>query len=180
MEKLNQKTIVQFIVNEIFKDTEALKSWIINHGYQISNSSVSLFNNSSNGYDLSSQIDSQETQTTKTIFNNNSIQKLPIKLGNKILFININLIKYIEASGYYAEIHTNKKEYLLRESLSNLIVKLSNTGFIRIHRSTLINLEYMQELVHSNYNEIDVKMIDGKLFRISKSYKKELFVKLGL
>jgi len=116
----------------------------------------------------------------ETLTGSTAIQKLPIKLGNKVHFISTELIKYIEASGYYAEIYTDEKQYLLRESLSNLIEKLSKTEFIRIHRSTIINLEYMQELVHSNYNEIDVKMKDGKLFRVSKSYKKELFSKLGL
>jgi two-component system LytT family response regulator len=116
-----------------------------------------------------------DTQTQDT-----GIQKLPIKLGNKVHFINTKYIKYIEASGYYAEIHTDEKQYLLREPLSNLIVKLNKIEFARIHRSTIINLEYLQELVHSNYNELDVKMKDGKLFRISKSYKKELFTKLGL
>jgi len=57
MEKLNQKTIVQFIVNEIFNDTEALKNWVIDHGYQISNSS--------NGYDFAIQITPQKIQTLK-------------------------------------------------------------------------------------------------------------------
>jgi len=175
MEKLNQKIIVQFIVDETFKDTEALKNWVINHGYQISSSGVYSYNNVPAEHNFEFQ-----QFVSNALINNSTIQKLPVKLGNKVLFINIDFIKYIEASGYYAEIHTDKKEYLLRESLSNLIIKLSNTEFIRIHRSTIINLEYMQELVHSNYNEIDVKMVDGKLFRVSKSYKKELFAKLGI
>ena len=112
--------------------------------------------------------------------NNVIIQKLTIKIGNKVLFINTGFIKYIVASGYYAEIHTDKKEYLMRESLSNLILRLNPSLFIRIHRSTIINLEFVQELVHSDYNEIDLKMQDGKLFRVSKSYKKSLYKKLGM
>ncbi len=139
-----------------------------------------LKNNKSNELEtklegLLNYIKNPETQIKET-----TIQKLPIKLGNKVHFIHTNQIKYIEASGYYAEIKTEEKQYLLRESLSNLIVRLSKIEFIRIHRSTIINLEYLQELVHSSYNELDVKMKDGKFFRISKSYKKELFAKLGL
>jgi len=116
----------------------------------------------------------------ETLTRDTTIQKLPIKLGNKVHFINTELITHIEASGYYAEIYTDEKKYLLRESLTKLIEKLTKFDFIRIHRSTIINLAYMQELVHSNYNEIDVKMKNGKLFRVSKSYKKELFTILGL
>jgi two-component system LytT family response regulator len=61
--------------------------------------------------------------------------KLAIKLGNKVSFIEMKEIKYIIASGYYAEIYTNEKKHLLRESLTNLIKKLNPEQFIRIHRS---------------------------------------------
>jgi len=111
---------------------------------------------------------------------NKSKNKLPIKLGNKVCFINTQNIKYILASGYYAEIFTDDKKHLLRESLSNLIEELNPEYFIRIHRSTIINLNYLAELINSSYGEIDAKMTDNKLFRISKSYKKEFIKKMGL
>lgn len=106
--------------------------------------------------------------------------KLPIKLGNKVRFIDTSEIKYISASGYYAEIFTEDKKHLLRESLSNLIEILTSEYFIRIHRSTIINLNFISELVNSSYGEVDVKMNDGQLFRISKSYKKEFLNKMGI
>lgn len=106
--------------------------------------------------------------------------KLAIKLGNKINFINTNEIKYISASGYYAEIHTEEKKHLLRVSLSSLIEALDAELFIRIHRSTIINLSYLSGLIYSSYGEIDVKMKDEQLFRISKSYKKDFLSKMGV
>jgi len=112
----------------------------------------------------------------KTIYKN----KLPIKTGNKIYFIVTDEIKYVTASGYYAEIHTNEKKHLLRESLTNLMNGLNHSDFIRIHRSTIINLKYIAELISSNYGEVDVKMVDGELFRISKGYKKEFIQKIGI
>jgi len=111
---------------------------------------------------------------------NNYSEKLPIKLGNKVFFIKTSNIKYISASGYYAEIFTDEKKYLLRDSLSNLINSLDPNKFIRIHRSTIINLNETGELINSNYGEIDIKMNDNKLFRISKSYKKTFLTKMGL
>jgi len=107
-------------------------------------------------------------------------EKLPIKLGNKVSFITTKDVKYILASGYYAEIFTFEKKHLLRESLNNLIQTLDKEKFIRIHRSTIINLNEVEGLISSNYGEIDVKMSDNKLFRISKSYKKEFLTKMGL
>lgn len=106
--------------------------------------------------------------------------KLPIKLGNKVTFINTEEIRYITASGYYAEIYTETKKHLLREPLTNLIEDLDSSIFIRIHRSTIINMKFIKELISSNYGEMDVKMLDNKVFRISKSYKKEFSIKMGV
>jgi two-component system LytT family response regulator len=118
-------------------------------------------------------------QETKTPIINNS-KKLPIKLGNKVTFINTEDIKYILASGYYAEIFTSEKTHLLRESLNNLMESIDSTKFIRVHRSTIININEIEGLINSNYGEIDVKMSDNKLFRISKSYKRDFLSKMGL
>ncbi|MCB0464317.1 MAG: LytTR family transcriptional regulator, partial [Aequorivita sp.] len=51
---------------------------------------------------------------------------------------------------------------------------------LRIHRSTIINTAYLDKVIHSNFGEIDVKMKDGLLFRVSKSYRKEFQQNLGL
>ena len=106
--------------------------------------------------------------------------KLAIKLGNKVSFLEMKEIKYIVASGYYAEIFTEEKKHLLRESLTNLTEKLDPNQFIRIHRSTIININSISELIHSNYGEIDLKTTDNKLFRISKSYKKDFQNLMGI
>ena len=107
-------------------------------------------------------------------------KKLAIKASGKVSFIDKTDIKYIEASGYYAEIFTDHKKYLLRESLSSLEDQLKLFEFIRIHRSTIINTTLIKEVIYSNYGEIDVKMTDEKIFRISKTHKKEFQKKLGI
>jgi len=106
--------------------------------------------------------------------------KLAIKSNGKISFINKDDIKYILASGYYAEIFTDQKKYVLRESLNSLLSQLNSFKFQRVHRSTIINTSLIKEVLYSNYGEIDVKMLDEKLFRISKTYKKEFQNKVGI
>ncbi len=106
--------------------------------------------------------------------------RLPIRENNRTVFVNKDRIKYICASSYYSDIYSLEKKYTVRESLKNLMPQLNAHKFVRIHRSTIINIDYMLELVHSDYNEMDVRMQDQELFRISKSYKKEFLQKLGL
>ena len=108
------------------------------------------------------------------------IKKISIRIGNKIQLISAEKINYIKASGYYAEIFTSDKKHVKRESIRNLIDQLKNGPFIRIHRSTIINLNFIDQLVYSNYGELDVKMTDSSSFRVSKRYKKELLDKIGI
>ncbi|WP_422090437.1 LytR/AlgR family response regulator transcription factor [Tenacibaculum ovolyticum] len=108
------------------------------------------------------------------------IKKLPVKLGNKVFFIKTDSIKYILASSYYAEIYTSEKKYILRDSLTNLCNKLDSEKFSRIHRSTIVNIDYIDQLIHSNHGEVDVKTVDNKILRVSKSYKKGFQNSLGL
>jgi two-component system LytT family response regulator len=107
-------------------------------------------------------------------------KKFPIKSNGRVHLVALEDIYFITASGYYAEIFSKEKKFLLRESLTNLVEQLDDSIFIRIHRSTIINLQHLKELIYSNYGEVDVKMNDASIFRVSKSYKKALIEKIGL
>lgn len=110
----------------------------------------------------------------------NSVSKIPVKQGNKTALVDPNEILYILASGYYAELYVNSKKFVLRESLNNLAEILNEDLFVRIHRSTIVNLHFVEEIIHSDYSEIDAKMTDGKLLHVSKSHKKEFLEKIGI
>ncbi|MFD1096499.1 LytR/AlgR family response regulator transcription factor [Salegentibacter chungangensis] len=110
----------------------------------------------------------------------NSSFRLPVKQGHRTILLDPSEIKYICASGYYAEIFTEDKKYLLRESLKNLIKLLDKKKFCRVHRSAIVNIDYIKEIVHSDYSEIDVRMKDNKLIRVSKSNKKDFLHQLGM
>ena len=106
--------------------------------------------------------------------------RIPVKLGNRTILLETGNIKYICASGSYAEIYTDENKYLLRESLNNLINLLGKKNFIRVHRSAIVNINFIKEIVHSEYSELDVRMKDNKLIRVSKSNKKDLLLLLGI
>jgi len=106
--------------------------------------------------------------------------KLPVKQGNKTVLLNPEDIVFIKASGCYSEIFTEDKKYVLRESLMNLCDLLDNNSFVRVHRSSIINIGHVTEIVHSEFSEIDARMSNNKLLHISKSHKKEFLEKIGI
>lgn len=108
------------------------------------------------------------------------LERIAIKQGNKTSLVPIKNIKYILASGVYAEIYTADGKYLHRDTLSKMETQLNPDMFFRIHRSSIVNLQAIKEIVHSDFSEIDVRMDDHKLISVSKSLKKELLEKLGI
>lgn len=120
------------------------------------------------------KIYSAEVKTAKPVL------KIPVKQGNKTMLINPPDILYIIASGYYAEIYCDGKKYVLRESLNNLMESLDENVFYRIHRSTIVNVNHVKEIVHSEYSEVDARMSDDKLLHISKSNKKQFLERIGI
>ncbi|WP_323028042.1 LytTR family DNA-binding domain-containing protein [Gelidibacter japonicus] len=108
------------------------------------------------------------------------LERIAIKQGNKTSLIPTSTIKYILASGVYAEIYTADAKYLHRDTLGNLENLLNPNIFFRVHRSSIVNLQAIKEIVHSDFSEIDVRMDDNKLISVSKSTKKELLEKLGI
>lgn len=109
-----------------------------------------------------------------------NLQKLPAKLGNKIVLIDFYHIMYISAAGCYAEITTYGDKYVIRESLNNIIKILDPADFFRVHRSSIVNLHFVQEITYSNHAEIDLQMKDKKIIRVSKSNKKTLLGRWGI
>jgi two-component system LytT family response regulator len=105
---------------------------------------------------------------------------IPIKNAGKIQFIETQHIHFVEASGYYIEINLSDKKYLLRQSMSKIMDRLDTDNFIRIHRSVIIHLQFMQEIIRPTNKDYAIKMKSGRVFNVSKSYKKELFEKLNL
>lgn len=108
------------------------------------------------------------------------IQKLAVRHGNKTILVSTNNINYIISSGVYVEIFTSEGMYLHRETLNNLEQMLNPSQFFRVHRSAIVNLNSVKEIIHSDFSEIDAKMNDNKLISISKNQKKEFLNKLGL
>lgn len=105
---------------------------------------------------------------------------LPIRKGNKTILLETATIQYILASGSYSEVCTKDKKHVIRESLNHLMSILNSDIFFRIHRSAIINSKFIQEIVHSDYSEIDVRMEDEHLIRVSKSQKTQFLDKLGI
>jgi DNA-binding LytR/AlgR family response regulator len=75
-----------------------------------------------------------------------SASRIAIRAGKKILFIDSADIIAVEAEGHCVLLQHKSSGYLLRESISTMAEKLSLAGFVRIHRSSLVNAAFVEEI----------------------------------
>jgi len=107
------------------------------------------------------------------------LERLAIKSGDRVTLIKAGDIRWIEGAGVYVRLHVDKKSHLLRETLSNLEEQLNPQQFVRIHRSTIVNVEQVKELKSYFHGEYIVYLQDGTQLKLSRSYREKLFLILG-
>jgi two-component system LytT family response regulator len=107
------------------------------------------------------------------------LERLVVKTAGRVFFLPTDEIDWIEAEGNYVSVHTSKKAYLLRETISSLESQLDPKKFIRIHRSTIVNLSRIQELQSWSHGEYRVILYDGTELTLSRNYRENLQNALG-
>lgn len=100
--------------------------------------------------------------------------RLPIKSGGRTVFIQLDEIDYVEAAGNYVRLHTGGSEYLTRETMNSFEAKLSNSEFVRIHRSVIVNTKRIKELRPWFTGEYVVILTTGKELTLSRGYRDRL------
>jgi len=107
------------------------------------------------------------------------IERLVVKSGGRVYFLETGEIDWIEAEGNYINVHTGKKSHLLRETISNLEAQLDPRRFVRIHRSAIVNICRVQELQPWTHGEYHVILRNGTSLTLSRNYRDNLRNVLG-
>ena len=97
-----------------------------------------------------------------------------VQKSDKYLNVPITDILHLEASGDYTVISTCDDQFLSSSGIGKLEAKLDPSVFIRVHRSTIINLSHLREIEKHFNGGLVVKMDNGKTFSVSRTYAKEI------
>ena len=98
-------------------------------------------------------------------------ERLVIKSGGRVLFLKAAEIDYVEAAGNYLNLFVGKETHLIRETMQSLESRLDPERFLRIHRSTIVNLERIKELQPWFGGEYVVILRDGRKLTLSRTYR---------
>jgi two-component system LytT family response regulator len=106
-------------------------------------------------------------------------ERILVRTHGRVHVLDPREIDWVEAAGDYVTIHARQKSHLVRDSLRNVEARLESHGFRRIHRSILVKLACIRELVAKDSGDHEVVLHDGTVLRLSRNYKDALYEALS-
>jgi two-component system LytT family response regulator len=100
--------------------------------------------------------------------------RIPVKTGGKVVVIRIADVDWVKAEHDYVSLFVGNKSWLVRETIASIERRFANAGFVRIHRSTLVNVDRVRELRPLHKGEFQVILQDGVELKLSRNFRAAL------
>jgi two-component system, LytTR family, response regulator len=97
--------------------------------------------------------------------------RIVFKSRGRILFLPVSEIRWIGAEENYVRICTENETHLLRETMAHLEERLDPQMFLRVHRSSIVNLQYVKEVRTEPNGDFSVVLVSGHKIAMSRSYR---------
>lgn len=125
---------------------------------------------------LLSFVENRHEDTIEMKVEKNFVTRFLVKTRGRVNFIKADEIDWIESADYYVRLHVGKKSYLIRESMNELEKQLNPEKFARVHRSFIVNLDRIKEMLpHFNGDHLII-LEDGTQLKLSRS-RREKFLR---
>jgi len=99
------------------------------------------------------------------------LARFVLRSVGRVLLIDVDDVDWIEAAGNYVRLHHGGESHLLRETMSSLEQRLDPLRFVRIHRSSFVNLDRVRELRHVLHGDYAVVLRDGTRLTLSRGFR---------
>ena len=102
------------------------------------------------------------------------IDRLVFKQNGRVIFVQVETIDWVEADGNYVRLQAGNESHHLRETLAGLEAKLPSEQFMRISRSSIVNLDRIKELQPLFYGDYVVILQNGSRLNMSRTYRERV------
>jgi DNA-binding LytR/AlgR family response regulator len=102
------------------------------------------------------------------------LARIAIRVKGGTRFVSTDCVLVVRAQGNYVLLQCESGSYLLRESITTMQRQLEPYGFVRIHRSVLVNRSWVEEIRPCLTGDYGLRMRGGKEFKVTRTYKYNL------
>ncbi|UAA40284.1 response regulator [Paraneptunicella aestuarii] len=105
------------------------------------------------------------------VTSNNYPSILAIKDGSEISRVAVDSIQWVDAAGDYMCVHTDAGTHIMRRTMKELVDELDPKKFVRVHRSVIVNVNYVSKLVSHISGEYHLVLQNGTELKVSRSHR---------
>ena len=98
------------------------------------------------------------------------IERFTIQSRNRIYFVDADNVQWIESEGDYVALHDGDDAHLVRKTMKELEKRLDPDRFLRVHRSYIVNVDYIEELRPLDHGTYQLRMASGTPLKTSRGY----------
>lgn len=106
-------------------------------------------------------------------------RRVLVKSAGRISFLNASEIDWIESAGNYLRVYVGNEIHLMRQTLTRMEKQLDPERFARIHRSAIVNLDRIKEMIPSIKGEFEVVLKTGRRLILTRKYRASVEQRLG-
>ena len=99
------------------------------------------------------------------------LSRLVVRDRDRYHLVHVDSVDWISSAQNYVEVHAGASVHLVRETIADLAARLDPARFVRIHRSTIVQLDRIREIVPNAHGDFDVVLRDGTVLRMSRTYR---------
>ncbi len=106
-------------------------------------------------------------------------ERLVVKDGARLTFVRVAEVDYVEAAGNYVSLQCGAQSHLMRQTMAETEAQLDPARFVRIHRSTIVNVDRIRSLEPLLGGDCTVKLEGGRQLTLSRSYRDRMRTWMG-
>jgi two-component system LytT family response regulator len=98
------------------------------------------------------------------------IERFTVRSRDRIYFVDVEDVQWIESEGDYVALHDGEDAHLVRKTMKKLEEQLASDQFLRVHRSYIVNVDYIEELRPLDHGTYQLRMASGTPLKTSRGY----------
>ena len=102
------------------------------------------------------------------------LERMVARTNGKIIILRVDDVDWVEAAANYVRVHIGPKQFLVRETMTNLETRLDPDRFLRIHRSIIVRKDRIKELEPLFQGDYSVVLTDGTRLTSSRGYRDKI------
>jgi two-component system LytT family response regulator len=107
------------------------------------------------------------------------LTRVPVRTDGRVRVIDLNDVDWLGAADNYVALHCAGREYLVRDTIAHLEQRLDPAHFVRVHRSTIVRIDRIAELMPDLHGDFQIRLKDGTALALSRTYRPSVEARFG-